>query len=143
MSLLLCLHHAQFLAQISDIAKGLCYLHSCSVLHGNLIGVCRCHKSCFTPMLTPVQPNILVDDAGSARIGGFGHTTVAKNPDSMWSSSGQGGHEWSEPAVLIGEAFSKEADIFSFAMVMAEVCHGGSPTHRTLANYCSTDTGIH
>ena len=33
------LHH-----QLSDIAKGLCYLHSCNVIHGDLKGVCNCHK---------------------------------------------------------------------------------------------------
>ena len=27
--------------QLSDIANGLCYLHSCNVIHGDLKGVCR------------------------------------------------------------------------------------------------------
>ena len=26
--------------QLSDVAKGLCYLHSCNVIHGDLKGVC-------------------------------------------------------------------------------------------------------
>ena len=26
--------------QLSDVAKGLCYLHSCNVVHGDLKGVC-------------------------------------------------------------------------------------------------------
>ena len=32
----LCLPHYQ----LSDVAKGLCYLHSCNVVHGDLKGVC-------------------------------------------------------------------------------------------------------
>ena len=38
--------------QLSDIAKGLCYLHSCNVVHGDLKGVCGSTVSCFTTTLT-------------------------------------------------------------------------------------------
>ena len=108
--------------QISGAAKGLRYLHSCNVIHGDLKGV-RGPYSHLTITLTHGQPNILVDNAGNARIVDFGLTTVTKNPDSVWSSSDQ--HEntarWTAPEVLNGGGFSKEADIFSFAMVMIEV----------------------
>jgi len=36
---LLCLSHAYSLRQLSDVANGLCYLHSCNVIHGDLKGV--------------------------------------------------------------------------------------------------------
>ena len=39
--------------QISDVANGLCYLHSCDVIHGVIAGVRERSKSCFTTMLTP------------------------------------------------------------------------------------------
>ena len=29
--------------QLTDVAKGLCYLHSCNVIHGDLKGVRNCH----------------------------------------------------------------------------------------------------
>ena len=35
-------------SQLSDVAKGLCYLHSCNVIHGDLKGVRGCSKSRFT-----------------------------------------------------------------------------------------------
>jgi len=68
----------------------------------------------------------------------FGLTTVTQNLDSMRSASYQLGHtpRWTAPEVLNGETCTKEADIFSFAMVMIEVCHGGHTAHRTLADPC-------
>ena len=38
-TLLLCLSHAYSHYWLSDVAKGLCYLHSCSVIRGDLNGV--------------------------------------------------------------------------------------------------------
>ena len=38
--------------QISDIARGLCYLHSCNVVHGDLKGV-RGSEFCFATVLRP------------------------------------------------------------------------------------------
>ena len=118
-----CLSLAYSGYQLSDIAKGLRYLHSCSVVHGDLKGV-RKSNSHFSTALTLGQLNILVDDTGSARIVDFGLATVTRNPDSMRSVSDQHGNtpRWTAPEVLNGEAYSKEADIFSFAMVMIEVC---------------------
>jgi serine/threonine protein kinase len=111
--------------QLCDIAKGLCYLHFCNVIHGDLKGVCSCSKYCFTTTLTLQQPNVLIDDSGHARIADFGLATVTQNIDSG-SASYQHGHtaRWTAPEVLEGGIYSKEADVFSFAMVMIEVCHG-------------------
>ena len=39
------------LYQISDVAGGLSYLHSCSVIHGDLEGVRNSSGSCLTLML--------------------------------------------------------------------------------------------
>lgn len=38
--------------QLSDVARGLCYLHSCNVVHGDLKGVRGCTAFCFTTVLT-------------------------------------------------------------------------------------------
>jgi len=76
------------------------------------------------PILTPLQPNILVDAAGRARITDFGLATVTQNLDSMRSASDDKGHtaRWTAPEILNEQGtYSKEADIFSFAMVMIEV----------------------
>ena len=74
-------------------------------------------ESCFTAVLTCVQPKILVDATGHARITDFGLTTVTKNLDLVRSAA-----LWTAPEILKENGtFSKEADIFSFAMVMIEV----------------------
>ena len=78
------------------------------------------------PSLTRVQPNILVDAAGHVRITDFGLATVTQNLDSIRSGSDDHGHtaRWTAPEILSENGtYSKEADVFSFAMVMIEVHH--------------------
>ena len=124
MALLSRLSRAYFRHQLSGVVKGLCYLHSCNVIHGDLKGVRGYSTSHFT-VLTPSQPNILVDDTGSARIADFGLTAVTQNPDSTRGASCQHGNtpRWTAPEVLKGGIYSTEADMFAFAMVMIEVRH--------------------
>ena len=108
--------------QLSDVAKGLCYLHSRNVIHGDLKGVRSCSTSRFTTALTHVQLNILVDDSGHARLADFGFATVTQNLDSVQSAQSHRGHtvQWAAPEILDGRRHSKEADVFAFAMVMIE-----------------------
>ena len=122
-SLLLCLSHTYYRRQLSDAAEGLCYLHSCDVVHGDLKGVCVHSEPHFSTVLTSGQPNILVDNSGNPRIADFGLATVTQNLDPMGGTSRQLGctPRWAAPEVLNEDRYSKEADIFSFAMVMIEV----------------------
>jgi serine/threonine protein kinase len=55
----------------------------------------------------------------------FGLAIVTKSLDSIPSASRDHGHSprWTAPEVLMDETLSKEADIFSFAMVIYEVRH--------------------
>lgn len=128
--------HAHSHNQLFGVAKGLCYLHSGNVIHGDLKGVRR-SKFRFTVALTPDQKNVLVDDSGQARIADFGFATVARSLDSIRSASNQRGHSvrWAAPEILKGGKHSKEADIFSLAMVMIEVGHGWSIVCGALV-YC-------
>ena len=74
-------------------------------------------------MLTRIQQNILVDAAGHAQITDLGLSTVTQNLDSVRSASGDQGRTawWTAPEILNEEGtYSKEADVFSFAMVMIE-----------------------
>jgi len=116
--------HAHSHRQVCDVASGLYYIHTCNVVHGDLKGVRNYYESCFAAVLTRVQPNILVDATSRARIADFSLTTVTKNLDSIRSATGAHGNtaQWTAPEILKESGtFSKEADIFSFAMVMIEV----------------------
>ena len=107
------------------------------MIHGDLKGVCGRPNSSFAAALTHVQPNILMDDSGNARIADFGFTTVALNLDSVRSAQGQRGFtpRWTAPEVLKEGPHSRESDVFSFAMVMIEVRHRQRTVCRTLAYY--------
>ena len=121
-SIPMCLVCVYFRCQLSDIVTGICYFHSCNVIHGDLKGVRDRLKSRFITVLTANQPNILVDESGRARIADFGLAMVARSLDPMWLASLQPSHtpRWTAPEVLSGGRFTREADIFSLAMVMIE-----------------------
>lgn len=123
----MCLACAYFRCQLSDVAAGICYFHSCNVIHGDLKGVRDHLKSRFATVLIATQPNVLVDDSGRARIADFGLATVTDNQDDILLASLQPhvhAPRWAAPEVLNGGRFTRESDIFSFAMVMIEVGHG-------------------
>jgi serine/threonine protein kinase len=133
-SLLFCLLDTYSGYQLSDVAKGLCYLHSCNVIHGDLKGVRGRSESLIATALTPHQPNVLVDGSGHAQITDFGLATVTQNLDSTRTAVPQRGHtaRWAAPEILNEGPHSKETDIFAFAMVMIEVRHGWSAVRRAL-----------
>jgi len=113
------------------------------VVHGDLKGVRGRSKSRST-LLTPDQPNILVDNTGRVRIADFGLAAVTRGLDSVPSTSFQHGFtpRWTAPEVLNGGKCSKEADIFSFAMVMIEVRRGCSDVYRALIYCCFALTQV-
>ena len=93
------------------------------MVHGDLKGV-RDWSTSLPITLTRAQPSVLVDNFGHARITDFGLATVTDNPDSVPSGLDDNDHtaRWIAPEMLSGQqSHSKEADIFSFAMVMIEV----------------------
>ena len=79
---------------------------------------------CFTIILTRAQPNVLVDSIGRAKITDFGLATVTQHLDPIRTAADERGHtaRWTAPEILNEEGtYSKEADVFSYAMVMIEV----------------------
>ena len=77
-----------------------------------------------TGILTPNQPTVLVDITGRARITDCGLAVVTRNLDSIRSAQDEHGHSmrWIAPEILANRGtFNKEADTFSFAMVLIEV----------------------
>ena len=70
------------------------------------------------------QPNILVDTTGHAMITDCGLAMVTQNLDSIRGVPDEHGDSirWIAPEMLDNRGtFSKEADVFSFAMVVIEV----------------------
>jgi hypothetical protein len=77
-----------------------------------------------TGVLTSNQSNVLVDTTGRAWITDCGLVMVTQNLDSMRSAPDEHGHStrWIAPEILDNRGtFSKEADVFSFALVTIEV----------------------
>ncbi|KAF9644933.1 kinase-like protein [Thelephora ganbajun] len=98
---------------LTNVAKGLNYLHSCDVIHGDLKG-----------------SNVLVDATGHARITDFGLAMVTQDLDLIRNGSVEHGHSarWIAPEILDGRGtYSKETDVFSFAGVAIEAFTGATP----------------
>ena len=95
------------------------------MIHGDLKGVSGRSTSRLTTILTSGQPNILVDDTGHVRIADFGLARLTQNPYTLPDTSPHRGYspQWTAPEVLEEKPHTKQADIFSFAMVMIEVRH--------------------
>jgi serine/threonine protein kinase len=58
--------------QLKEIAKGIEYLHSLKMVHGDIRGVCATTNDVIYPFLIRAQDNILIDDNGHARVSDFG-----------------------------------------------------------------------
>ena len=89
-------------------------------------------------MLTPKQQSILVDNSGRARIADFGLATVTRRLGSVVSvlDEYQLTARWTAPEILNDQGpYSKEADIFSFAMVTIAV-RCGTPTAPGAVPHC-------
>ena len=91
-----------------------------------------------------VKSNILVDGASRPHITDFSQATVTQQLDPVQVTLDNQGYtaRWTAPEILTEEGiYSKEADIFSFAMVMIEVCYGWSLPFDILLIFYTT--GVH
>ena len=82
-----------------------------------------------------------MDDAGCARLADFGLAAVTLEFGSAGSTEDGYALRWAAPEILDDERpVSKESDVYSFAMVVIEVCipkalHVDQVTHRTQGIY--------
>jgi serine/threonine protein kinase len=107
-----------------DVAEGLNYLHASYTIHGDLKGVGAHSGSSRETLLTPGQPNILIKSDGHACLADFGLASIVQGNDSIVPTHADGyTARWTAPEILKGaNKITREADVFSFGMVVMEVC---------------------
>ncbi|KAI7845368.1 hypothetical protein COHA_001075 [Chlorella ohadii] len=93
-----------------DVAKGLYYLHQRRIVHLDL-------KSA----------NILLSRHGTAKICDIGMARVLGNKEYLSMLSGMGTFAWSAPEVLSGKRCTEKVDLYSYGVVIWEVCTGDVP----------------
>ncbi|KAF9645010.1 kinase-like protein [Thelephora ganbajun] len=101
-----------------DVAEGLNYLHTSYTIHGDLKG-----------------PNIIVNHDGHACLTDFGLASISHGINSIRVTHAHGHTpRWTAPEILKGaEEITREADIFSFGMVVIEVFTGRHPFNDSIA----------
>ncbi|TFK41745.1 kinase-like domain-containing protein [Crucibulum laeve] len=116
--------NADRLLLVSDVIKGVLYLHDCEIVHGDLKGV-----------------NILVGDAGRACVADFGLSAVIDADTMKWTSTESSLHlggtvRWQAPELITeGEDCfrpTKASDIYAFSCVCYEILTGLLPFYEVL-----------
>ena len=117
--------------QLSEVTSGVVYLHELKIVHGDLKGVSLMFWVCgYLTYKRIEQANVLVDNAGTARLADFGlMSTVALSTvlfsESVVSSGGT--LHWMSPELLDPTHFgsegrpTRESDCYALGMVVYEV----------------------
>lgn len=107
-----------------DIARGLEYLHSCGVIHGNLKQVSLLILPPFCVVLIErVKQNILLDSAHHARLSDIGFAKLVPDGGSEfdWAKVGAEGCRWAAPEIFQKGKLTKPSDVFTFGFIATEV----------------------
>ena len=151
------------ISQVLCVTRGLDYLHTRGVIHGDVkpVGI-SFHPAHVSMSLTKFKQNILVNAKGDACLADFGLSIVACN---KISSRDQGRRArchsslWVAPETLNEGRISKEVDVFCYSLVALEVrcfgntgsCHadrsvqifkGGSPWGQATAPQIMTNIAL-
>ncbi|OSC98358.1 hypothetical protein PYCCODRAFT_1480695 [Trametes coccinea BRFM310] len=105
------LDHVDVLKMVHEIAKGMAYLHSMGVLHGDLKAA-----------------NVLVDDKGHCVISDFGQSEMKSE---AYRISGMplphGTLRWQAPELMSGQSgLTQEVDVYAFAITCVEILTKGA-----------------
>ncbi|KAF8129313.1 kinase-like domain-containing protein [Boletus edulis] len=137
----------EILVLLNNVAYGLQYLHSCSIVHGDLSGVriVTPRYTHITPLILIVQSNILIHGNGRACIADFGLSMVLTEfGGSTFTASchARGTLRWIAPELLdleisedeTGEespyvAPTTQSDVYSFGSIMLQILSGQVPYH--------------
>ncbi|TYZ60069.1 hypothetical protein PybrP1_008739 [[Pythium] brassicae (nom. inval.)] len=91
-----------------DVARGLQFLHSFDIIHRDLKSL-----------------NLLVTREGRVKLADFGISRVATSGDFMTGCCGT--FQWMAPEVIVSERYSLSADIYSFGVILWEICEAAAP----------------
>lgn len=114
--------------QLAQVASGLSHLHYHSIVHGDVKGV-RIQVKSFVSFWCLPQSNVLIDDAGNARLTDFGLARILQT-SGYTRTIASGTVRWMarELVTLSEEGERKsdqqvtvEADVWAFAMTVIEV----------------------
>ena len=117
------------------------YIHSQDMIHGDLKGVRPRQAEPSTSLSLSIKANILVDQAGHARVADFGLLTLISDPTNGLSSNismqGGGTARWMSPELINPERFglensrpTKPSDCYALGMVIYETISGHPPFHK-------------
>jgi len=119
------------LLQLTDVARGVKYLHDWPLVHADLKGVSHASDHLIWHDTEDAKNNILIDGNRSARVADFGFTSIVRHPSISISVSAPafgGTLPWMAPELFDGKSRpSKESDIYALGMVIYEVCHIAAP----------------
>ncbi|ETW02456.1 TKL protein kinase [Aphanomyces invadans] len=101
------------LQMIMDVARGLQFLHSFNIVHRDLKSL-----------------NLLITDEGRVKLADFG---IAKLAQDEFMTRCCGTYQWMAPEVIVSQSYSVSADIYSFGVVMWEICEASVPFADTPA----------
>ena len=118
-----------------EVAKGLQYLHSFAIPHGNLKGVSDVtpdranhalrHSNLPTP---PPQANVLIGEDGHVRLTDYGFAPINSHIVLTAAEPAAGNMVWLAPEIISGGFVeSMPADIFAFGMLAFEILTGRLP----------------
>jgi len=123
-------------APVTDVARGLIYMHDQAMIHGDLKGV-WIQTLVATPPSKVLFIKANIDQSGHARLPDFGFLTIVSdftNPTTSSSSVKGGTTRWMSLELLDPDQFgfkdsrsTKESDCYALGMVILEVLNGQVP----------------